>query len=103
MHHAGVLPKYRRIVEAYQVENEYGRTIESYQGELSDTDTKRTVEFLRVGRLVLIYQTLDGKESGIWNRQSRAWERLPREYRSAITKGLRIARKQAASDLVRFL
>ena len=69
----------RRIVEAYQVENEYGRTIESYQGQLSGGPEKRTVEFLRVGRLVLIYQTLDGGETGIWSKEKRAWELLPKE------------------------
>lgn len=93
--------KYRRILEAYQVENEYGRTIESYQGTIDTGSEDRTVNFLRVGRLLLIYQTLDGKESGVWEASSSSWQSLPSEYRSAIHKGLRIARKQAAPDLIR--
>ncbi|HKE96239.1 MAG TPA: DUF3450 domain-containing protein, partial [Povalibacter sp.] len=62
--------KYRRIVEAYQIEMEYGRTIEAYQGKVGD----KTVDFLRAGRIALMYQTLDGKETGYWDAASRSWK-----------------------------
>lgn len=93
--------KYRRIIEAYQVENEYGRTVEAYTGPLSGDKDKRTVNFLRVGRIVLAYETLDGREVGTWDQKSKQFVALPSEYRSAIRKGIRIARKQAAPDLMR--
>jgi hypothetical protein len=93
--------KYRRLMEAYQVENEYGRTIEAYRGALEADADKRTVDFLRVGRVALLYQTLDGNETGFWNRQTGQWEALPADYRSPVKQGLQIARKQIAPDLVR--
>ncbi len=93
--------KYRRLLEAWQVENEYGRTIEAYNGELELGGKSRTVDLLRIGRLVLIYQSLDGQVSGVWNQQTKTWDKLPGSYRSSIRKGLRIARKQAAPDLLR--
>jgi len=93
--------KYRRILEAYQIENEYGRTVEAYQGELTTGGNVRTVDFLSFGRVVLIYMTLDGEQLGRWNQQTRAWEELPSQYRSEVRKGMRMARKQMAPDLVR--
>ena len=93
--------KFRRLLEAYQIENDYGRTIESYKGELPAGEGVRTVNFLRVGRSVLVYQTLDGLDSGVWDPSRREWRVLPGEYRAALSKGLRIARKQAPPDLIR--
>jgi hypothetical protein len=93
--------KYRRLLEAFQIENEYGRTIEAYRGPLEADGQSRTVDFLRVGRNVLLYQTLDGNESGIWQPDSASWAVLSGSYRIPIRQGLRIARKQAAPDLIR--
>jgi hypothetical protein len=103
MHRADVTEseKYRNIMEAYQIENEYGRTIEAYRSTLAQDDKEVTVDFLRVGRIALIYQTLDESEAGVWNQQTRSWEPLDRSFRSAIRDGLRIARKQSAPDLIR--
>jgi hypothetical protein len=93
--------KYRRVLEAYQVEMEYGRTIEAYRDELKTDNNTRTVDFLRVGRVGLYYQTLDRLEIGQWNSKNKSWEVLPSHYGMAIRNGLRIARNQAAPDLLR--
>lgn len=92
--------KYRRLLESYQIEYDYGRKIEAYSGELGEGDSARTVDFLRIGRLALLYQTLDGKESGAWDQKARKWVELGDEYRSAIAEGLRMARKQVAPNLI---
>ena len=92
--------KFRRIMEAYQIETEYGRTIEAYKGQLDSAENKRSVDFLRVGRLALFYQTLDTRESGIWKQDTNSWEILPDKYRLSIKEGIRIARKQAAPALL---
>jgi hypothetical protein len=88
-------------MEAYQIENEYGRTIEAYRSMLERGDREVNVDFLRFGRIALIYQTLDGSEAGVWNQETRSWEPLDASYRTAIRHGLRIARKQAAPDMIR--
>jgi len=93
--------KYRMIMETYQNENEFGRTIEAYRANLEVDGGVVKVDFLRFGRIALVYQTLDGRESGVWNQQTHSWEKLDASYRSAIREGLRIARKQSAPDLIR--
>ncbi len=95
-----VAEKYRRILEAYQVENEYGRTIEAYQGSVEIDGESRTVDFLRIGRLVLLYQTLDGEDTGMWDATAGNWVELGGRYRQPVRQGLRMARKQAAPDLI---
>jgi hypothetical protein len=92
--------KYRRIMEAYQIENEYGRTIEAYRSLVSKGDRELTVDFLRVGRIALLYQTLDESEAAVWDQAKRAWEPLDSSYRTPIRNGLRVARKQSAPDLL---
>ncbi len=88
--------KFRRVMEAYQVEMDYGRTMEAYSGLLEGRD----VEFLRVGRSVLVYQTRDASEQGVWNQETKTWDALGPEYRTQVTKGLRMAKKQLAPDLL---
>lgn len=87
--------KYRRLVEAYQIEVEYGRTLEVYQGKVDD----KTVEFLRTGRVSLMYRTLDGKETGYWDIDDKKWV-SDNSYREPMTKALKVAKKQAAPDFI---
>jgi hypothetical protein len=93
--------KFRRLMEAYQIENEYGRTIEAYRGEVEVDGKKRTVDFLRVGRIILIYQTLDQKEAGRWDLHAKKWMPLTREEKLSLPSAMRIARKQEAPNLIR--
>ncbi len=92
-----LVEKYRRILEAYQVETEYGRTIEAYQGDLTIGSDTRTVDFLRIGRVSLYYLTLDGLEAGMWND---GWQRLDNSYHQAISMGIKVAQKQLPPDLL---
>ncbi|MDN3405217.1 MULTISPECIES: DUF3450 domain-containing protein [Pseudoalteromonas] len=92
--------KFRRVLEAYQVEVDYGRTIEAYTALLDVDNKEREVDFLRIGRLELIYLTRDGKQAGSWDQQSQSFVALPDSTISQINKGLRIARKQLAPDML---
>lgn len=102
MNSAQIAPseKFRRVMEAYQVEMDYGRTLEAYAGLHTIDAQERNVDFLRVGRTAFIYQTRDGGMQGTWNTQTREWEALPSSYRTQVTKGLRMAKKQMAPDLL---
>jgi len=91
--------KYRRILEAYQVEMDYGRTIEAYEGELAGEGDPRTVQFLRVGRVTLLYQTLDGRETGYWDADRKGWVVAP-EYGASFKEGIGVAKKARAPEML---
>src|ERR1700739_92781 len=86
-----VSEKFRRIVEAYQIEIDYGRTIESYSGPPQG----KQVDFLRVGRGALLYQAPDGRETGYWDRAKKDWV-LDSDYADGVREGLKVARKQTS-------
>ncbi|MCO7187613.1 MULTISPECIES: DUF3450 domain-containing protein [unclassified Pseudoalteromonas] len=92
--------KFRRVLEAYQVEVEYGRTIEAYSTLLTVDGQEREVDMLRIGRLELLYVTKDGSKAGSWNKDSKSFTALPDTNISQINKGIRIARKQLAPDML---
>lgn len=92
--------KFRRVLEAYQIEVDYGRTIEAYSGQLMVEGQQMDVDFLRIGRVSFVYQTRDGSRLGQWEQATGQWQTLPQDYRLGINKALRIARKQLAPDLI---
>ena len=92
--------KYRRLMEAFRIEAQYGHDIETYEGDLEDERGKRTVKFLRFGRVGLYYLTLDGHEAGVWDPARRRWQPLDRASLRPLAHAIRIAAKQAPPDLV---
>jgi len=90
-----VSEKFRRILEGYQVEIDYGKTIEGYRGKLDG----REVDFLRIGRVALMYQTPDAKETGYWDRDKKGWT-IDNSAAEGVKEGLKIARKQSSPDLM---
>ena len=88
--------RYRQVLEAYQIENDYGKLIAAYQG---DVDGK-TVDIAHIGRTALVAQSLDFKQAWVWDNSSRAWVQLGDEYLKPIRQVIRMARKQVAPDLI---
>ena len=92
--------KFRQVLEAYTVELEFGRTIEAYTGTTEIEGQKLEVDFLRVGRIGLYYQTLDGTRTGRWDAKAKAWSELPAQYRNPLREALKVARKLVAPSLL---
>jgi hypothetical protein len=97
-----VAEKFRAVLEAYNIELQYGRGMDTYRGSIEIGGNEREVDFLRMGRIALAYQTTDGALSGAWDNTSRSWVELPSgDYNSAIRKGIRISKKQASMELLK--
>ncbi len=94
-----VSEKFSQVLRAYQIENEYGRTMETYGDTILIGDTERNVDILKVGRVALVYQTPDGKETGMYNRNTKSFEPISDDYQSPIRQGIRMARQQATQDM----
>jgi hypothetical protein len=88
--------KYRRLLEAYQIEMEYGRTMDSYMQEIDG----KPADLVRLGRVSLMYRTQDGTKTGYWDNQKKAWIEDLDDAR-AINDALRIAKGAGAPDLIR--
>jgi hypothetical protein len=93
-----VSQKYRYIIEAYGIELEYGRTIETYEGKLNDGES---VHFLRIGRTGLYYLSHDKEKAGIYNPNTKKFQKLDSSYIKQIRTGIKIARKQLAPQLLK--
>lgn len=96
-----VAEKFRQVMEAYNIELQYGRGFDTYRDTIEINGAERDVDFLRLGRIALVYQSTDGEISGAWDKAGRVWVDLPAgEYDNAIRKGIRIAKKQATIELL---
>lgn len=95
-----VSEKFSQVLQAYQIENSYGRAMEAYTDRIEVEGTERVVDVLHVGRVALLYQTSDGDETGYWNRQEKRWEVLDDEYQATVRDGIRMARSQASLNLL---
>ncbi|MDP6374654.1 MAG: DUF3450 domain-containing protein [Pseudomonadales bacterium] len=95
-----VSEKFSQVLRAYQIENEYGRTMTPYSDTINVGGKDRKVDILQVGRISLVYQTPDGEETGMWNEKAGQWEPLDDAYKAPVQTGLRMARKQLSMDLL---
>jgi len=87
----------RQVLEAYNIEAEYGRKIDTYESSLEDGTV---VNILVIGRIGMFYQTKDEQSSGRWNNETNSWDELPGTYRKPIRNGIRMAKKLAPTDML---
>ena len=92
--------KLRRVMEALQVEAEYGRTVEVYQDTIDLDGQSVLVDILRLGRLSLFCQTPDSKMVGHYDRATGKWVFLSPGHRRNINKAVAMARRERTIDLV---
>ena len=94
--------KFRQILEVYDIESEYSQSIETYRDmiDINANGSEVEVDVLRVGRIVLAYQTKDKGQTGAWNKETGSWKTLGSEYRRPIDDAIRIAQKIKTQDVI---
>lgn len=93
--------RFRQVLEAYKIELEYGRTMDSYRQIITIDNDEREVNILRVGRIALLFQTPDKKVSGYWHKSKKNWFQLDSNLLNAeVSQGIRMAKKQVSLDIV---
>lgn len=95
-----VSARFRLLLEAYQLEQAYSATVEAWRGPLELGGDSLSVEYLRVGRTALYYQSLDREHSGFWDRHEQRWLTLDTGHNRALSQAIRVARSQSAPQLL---
>ena len=92
--------KFRRVFEAYQIENEYGRTIESYRDEIDVDGIKYNVEIFRLSRVGLYARTSDGRYNAMFSKKQNQWIKQ-RGIDNELVIALKIAKKELPPSLLK--
>src|SRR5690554_5738825 len=93
--------KFRQIVEAYQIEMDYGVGLIAYQGTLSYGGQDIAVDYFHLGRVAFLAQSLDMRNAWLWDNSAREWTRVDDSFLSPLTQAIRMSRRQTAYDVVR--
>src|SRR5699024_10585735 len=81
--------------------NEYGRTLEAYRDDIEIDGTQyENVEFLKVGRVLLVVRSDDWQMLKRYDADSDSWVDLDKSYQPAIRDAIRIANEQTPPDLM---
>jgi len=91
--------KYRKVLEAFQVEMGYGNSLNTYRAGLSQGDQNFTVDYLNLGRLGFYYLSLDKNKAGIWDSASNSWKDLSRSERAQVKTAMAMAQKKVAPQI----
>jgi len=96
----GLSEKFRRVMEALQVEAGYGSSVEKIEDSLVLDGEETQVVLLRIGRTALFYQSLDGSRVGRFNQETGKWEKLSADCSEELTRAIEMAEKRRAMELV---
>jgi hypothetical protein len=98
-----VAEKFRKVMEAYQIELDYGSSAEWYKHSLEIEGAVRDYNMLRIGRIGLYFQSDDSQITGMWDESAGPngdYVVLGNADRNEIRKGLRMARQLIAPELL---
>ncbi|MCU8282417.1 DUF3450 domain-containing protein, partial [Vibrio vulnificus] len=93
--------KFRRILEAYQIELDYGSKLSAYQDPITLADGKQIeVEQLHLGRVSLIARTLNANQFWYWDKNQRHWLSLTTIPSTDVNRAFDIAAQKVAPAML---
>ena len=92
--------KLRRLLEALQIEAQYGGTVEVYQDRITVAGESVHTDILRLGRLSLFWMTPDGRRAGQYDEVADQWVELPGKYRRSIQRTMEMATRMRPTAIV---
>ena len=91
--------QYRQVLNAFKIEVSYGQGIDSYEGA-HPNKPGNVVNFLRFGRVALLYMSKDESEVGRYNLETKSWDALTGADAIALRQAVRISKGEAAPNIV---
>ncbi len=91
--------QYRQVLNAFKIEVSYGQGIDSYEGT-HPTKPGNVVNFLRFGRVALVYMTKDESEIARYNLGTGEWDVLSGADGLGMRQAIRIAKGEAAPGII---
>ncbi|MGF1762905.1 DUF3450 domain-containing protein [Aliivibrio kagoshimensis] len=93
--------KYRRLLEAYQIEIDYGTKMGIYNDEITLKNGEvRQVSLLHLGRIVLVARSMNNQQHWFYSKQQQQWNELNVEQVFSVDKAFAIAEKKQAPELL---
>ncbi|PHR94361.1 MAG: hypothetical protein COA69_01835 [Robiginitomaculum sp.] len=91
--------QYRQVLNAFKIEVSYGQGLYSYEGP-HPTKSGMKVNYLRYGRVALVYMTKDESEIASYDLASQSWQSVDAKNALEIRQAIRVAKGEAAPKLV---
>ncbi|WP_368165701.1 DUF3450 domain-containing protein [Aeromonas sp. R9-1] len=92
--------KFRVLLQAYQVEAEYGSRLDVWQQHLALEGSERLVNVVALGRIALLAMTTDGTGAWRWSAEVKAWQPLDAAWHDAIGQAIALAKEKQTPSLL---
>ena len=92
--------KLRRVLEALQVEANYGSVAEVYQEKIMVNDEEVYADMVRIGRVSVYWLTPDGERVGEFDRAQNKWVELDHKYVRQINQTREMALRLLSVEVV---
>ncbi|MDV7103793.1 DUF3450 domain-containing protein [Vibrio sp. TH_r3] len=92
--------KFRRILEAYQIELDYVQKLDSYVSNIEIEGVMREVEQLYLGHVSFIARSLDKQKYWLWVDQKQQWIALEEPVFSQLDDAFLLANKRVSPSIL---